>query len=75
MITALFLIIAFFRRKQFLPEEASRTDKMLYYFLNVPLTPIFGPILFDWIIKAKDSGKSSDKSGMIPPNILLPPFS
>ena len=39
MITALFLIIAFFRRKRFLTESTCWADRILYYFLNVPLPP------------------------------------
>jgi hypothetical protein len=44
MIT-LFLIIAFFIRKKFLPENASREEKVMYYLFSVVLTPLFGPIL------------------------------
>lgn len=75
MVTVLFLIIAFFRRKRFLPEDASRANKVLYYILNVPLTPVFGPILFEWLMKSKVNHKSSDDSGVLPPNILIPPSS
>ena len=58
MITALFLIIAFFRRKRFLTEDTCWADRILYYFLNVPLTPIFGPMLFTWIMNARNGGSS-----------------
>ncbi len=44
MIT-LFLIIAFFIRKKFLPENASREEKVMYYLFSVALTPLFGPFL------------------------------
>lgn len=58
MITALFLIIAFSRRKRFIRRDTFWADKVLYYFLNVPLTPVFGPILFTWIMNARDGGSS-----------------
>lgn len=53
MLTTLFLIIAFFRRRRFLSREMPTGAKVIYYILNVALTPVFGPWLFKMLNESK----------------------
>lgn len=70
MVTTLFLIIAYLRRKQFLAPGTPTSNKALYYILNVPLTPIFGPILYTWITKSKNTNTPTDS--IAPPTTFTP---
>lgn len=74
MITTLFLIIAYFRRKRFLSENAFWADKMLYYILSVALTPYFGPKCYIWLNEESRKGDNHNHNGgcaMPPPNLFM----
>lgn len=74
MITTLFLIIAYFRRKRFLSENTFWADKVSYYILNVALTPIFGPKVYTWLNKEASENDNAQQSGgcvMPPPNLFM----
>ena len=55
MVTLLFILIAYAIRKRYLPEDATRGDKVLYYIFSVIATPLFGPWFFKIIINSKPS--------------------
>jgi len=61
MVTLLFILIAYAIRKRYLPEDATRGDKALYYIFSVVMTPLVGPWIFKIIINSKpsDPGKPS----------------
>ena len=56
MVTLLFILIAYAIRKRYLPEDATRVDKALYYIFSVVMTPLVGPWIFKIIINSKPSG-------------------
>uniref|UniRef100_A0AB33JLC8 Uncharacterized protein n=1 Tax=Prevotella sp. GTC17262 TaxID=3236797 RepID=A0AB33JLC8_9BACT len=72
MITTLFLIIAFFRRRRFLSKDTPTGAKVIYYFLNVALTPIFGPWLFKMLNEATwvTTPRKGAEEACIPPDII-----
>ncbi len=51
MIT-LSLIIAYLLRNKFVPKNAARADKIIYYVCCVGLTPILGPFFFKILIES-----------------------
>jgi len=53
MVTLLFILIAYAIRKRYLPEDATREDKVLYYIFSVVATPLFGPMFFKKLIESK----------------------
>ena len=74
MITALSLIIAFFRRERFIRRDTFWADKVSYYVLNIALTPIFGPKVFCWLKREadnRDDGKSSQGCSMMLPGAFM----
>jgi len=73
MVTLTFLIIAYAIRKRFLPEDANRWDKLIYYSFCVVCTPLFGPWIYKWVIEPNpkdDSNKDDDCCGYIYPDFL-----
>lgn len=62
MITLTFILIAYLIRGRFLPEEATRSDKVLYYVASVVMTPLIGP----WFFKGLISSKSADPNSPSP---------
>ena len=64
MVTLTFILIAYFIRKRFLPEDATRGDKFLYYIFSVVMTPLFGPRFFKSLIESKPSDPSEPSSGV-----------
>ena len=61
MVTLLFILIAYAIRKKYLPEDASRGDKLLYYLFCVFLTPLIGP----WVYSLQDNAGSGEKAKRI----------
>ena len=55
MVTLLFILIAYAIQKRYLPEDATRGDKVLYYIFSVVATPLLGPWFFKIIINSKPS--------------------
>lgn len=53
MVTLMFILIAYAIRKRFLPEDATRGDKVLYYIFSVVMTPLIGPFIFKILIESK----------------------
>lgn len=70
MVTLLFILIAYAIRKRFLPEDATRGDKILYYIFSVVLTPLLGPWVFKNLMESEpcseDEHKSSRCAGTYP---------
>ena len=66
MVTLLFIIIAYAIRKRFLPEGATRGDKVLYYALSVYMTPLLGPWFFKVIINSKPADPKEPSSTVWP---------
>ena len=46
MIILLFLIIAYCIRKRYLAEDATRSERVLYYVLCVVATPLLDPLVY-----------------------------
>jgi hypothetical protein len=71
MIT-LFLIIAFLIRKNFLPKNATTSDKVLYYIFSVTMTPLIGPFFAKMLLESEFSDHDDDSGGgcFIPPGVI-----
>jgi len=65
MVTLLFILIAYAIRKRYLPEDATRGDKMLYYVFSVVATPLFGPWLFKKLIVESKPADPNEPSGVL----------
>lgn len=61
MIT-LSLIIAYLLRNKFVPKNAARADKIIYYVCCVGLTPIFGPLFFKILIESPIENRKPGES-------------
>jgi hypothetical protein len=73
MVTLLFLIIAYAIRKRFLPEDANRWDKLIYYSFCVVCTPLFGPRVYKWVAEPNpkdESNKDKDSIAYTYPGFL-----
>jgi hypothetical protein len=46
MITLTFILIAYFIRKKYLPEDATRGERVFYYIMCVVATPLLGPLVY-----------------------------
>lgn len=66
MVTLTFILIAYLIRGRFLPEEATRGDKVLYYAASIVMTPIFGPWFFKILIESKSSDRHEPGSHVFP---------
>ena len=67
MVTLTFLIIAYAIRKRFLPEDATRGDKIMYYLANITMTPILGPWIYLFVASKSDSDSDETTSqGVFP---------
>lgn len=68
MVTLTFLIIAYAIRKRFLPEDATRADRVLYYVFSVCFTPLIGPWFYK-ILAETEPAKPNETSSMIWPYV------
>jgi len=66
MVTLLFILIAYAIRKRYLPEAASRMDKIIYYSFCVVMTPLFGPWLFKFFKESRSAGSDSPEDVIWP---------
>jgi hypothetical protein len=64
MVTLLFILIAYAIRKRYLPEDATRGDKVLYYVFSVVATPLFGPWFFRKLMESKPADPNEPSSGV-----------
>ena len=64
MVTLTFILIAYAIHKRFLPEDATKGDKILYYILSVVMTPLFGPWFFKSMMESKPSDPNEPSSGV-----------
>ena len=66
MVTLLFILIAYAIRKRYLPEDASRGDKALYYVFSVVMTPLIGPWVFKVSKEAGPPDSNNPSTGVFP---------
>ena len=62
MVTLLFILIAYAIRRRFLPEDASRWEKLVYYSVCIVTTPLFGPMVYKWLTRP-NSENGDDEGG------------
>lgn len=62
MVTLLFILIAYAIRKKYLPEDATRGDKILYYALSVSMSPLLGPWIFKKLVEEHRSPNDKPSS-------------
>ena len=66
MVTLTFLIIAYAIRKRFLPEDATRADRVLYYVFSVCFTPLIGPWFYKILAETEPAKPNETSSGVFP---------
>lgn len=65
MVTLMFILIAYAIRKRFLPEDATRGDKVLYYIFSVVMTPLIGPFIFKILIESKSYPNNDNEDNSV----------